>query len=100
MNQIIRRSQKLVSESETLRDMTNFNFQEWLIEAKTILNEHGYTVKHRTAGERRKIKKHPGMVNLGRQLKFLPFLVLFIQVIICGVSRNKQKGHLLLFGLS
>ena len=39
--------------------MTNFNFQEWLIEAKTILKEHGYTVKRRTAGERRKIKKHP-----------------------------------------
>ena len=39
--------------------MTDFNFQEWLIEAKTILKEHGYTVKRQTAGERRKIKKHP-----------------------------------------
>ena len=63
MSQIIRRSQKLVSDSEayfdeTLRDMTNFNFQEWLIEAKTILKEHGYTVKRQTVGERRKIKKH------------------------------------------
>ena len=58
MSKIIRRSQKLVSESETLRDMTNFNFQEWLIEAKTILNEHGYTVRRWAVGERRKIKKH------------------------------------------
>ena len=39
--------------------MTNFNFQEWLIEAKTILKEHGYTLKRQTACERKKLKKHP-----------------------------------------